>query len=307
MNGCSVVRRRGETVHFRSEGVADPKTGDAVSPATRFQIASISKGFAAAAILRLVELRRLSLDQTIEGWFEHAPTVWRKITVHQLLTHTSGLGHWDDYRIDPAVAMDAAAEVELFKELHLFPPGTAWSYSSPGYVLLAHIVEHTSGRDYHDFLTTEVIERAGLANSFAGNADARSNVAEGLEGGKPVESFELDVVNAGAGDVWCTAADLALWNERAATGHVLSPEATALLIEGHVPVPESDRAYGYGWVVGPFEGRQAVFHQGGNRGFRAVSLWFPSEQLSVAVLSNEGETDPDALAAGLLATISDRR
>lgn len=306
MNGCSIVRRRGETLLIQSKGVADPMTGEAVSPATRFQIASISKGFTAAAVLRLVEEGRLSLDWTIERWFEHAPSVWSKITVHQLLTHTSGLGHWDDYKIDPAVPIEAAAEIELFTSLHLFPPGTGWAYSSPGYVLLAQIIEHASGRAYHDFLATEVIERAGLASSFAGNANGRPNVAKGLEGGEPVESFELDVVNAGAGDVWCTADDLVLWNERAATGRVLSPAATTLFMDGHAPVPESDRAYGYGWVVGPFEGRPAIFHQGGNRGFRAISLWFPDEQLSVVVLSNEGQTDPDALAVELLATAAER-
>lgn len=306
MNGCSIVRRRGETILMQSGGVADPRSGELVSPATRFQIASISKGFAAAAVLRLVEEGRLSLDWTIERWFEHAPSVWSKITVHQLLTHTSGLGHWDDYMIDPAVPIEAAAEIELFTSLHLFPPGTSWSYSSPGYVLLAQIVERASGRSYHDFLATDVIDRAGLTNSFVGNANSRPNLAQGLEGGEPVESFELDVVNAGAGDVWCTADDLALWNERAPTGRVLSTEATTLFVNGHAPVPESDCAYGYGWVVGPFEGRRAIFHQGGNRGFRAISLWFPDEHLSVAVLSNEGETDPDAIAAGLLAAIAAR-
>lgn len=306
MNGCSIVRRRGETLFIESEGVADPRTGEVVSPATRFQIASISKGFTAAAVLRLLEEGRLSLDSTIERWFEHAPSIWSKITVHQLLTHTSGLGHWDDYKIDPAVPLEAAAEIELFRTLHLFPPGTGWAYSSPGYVLLARIVEQTTGRSYHDFLRTEVIERSGLSSSFAGNARGRANVAAGLKGGEPVESFELDVVNAGAGDVWCTADDLALWNERAATGHVLSPDATRLFMKGHTPVPESDRAYGYGWVVGPFEGRPAVFHQGGNAGFRAISLWFPCDRMSVVVLSNEGETDPDALAAGLLAATAEQ-
>src|SRR5579884_2862853 len=222
MNGCSIVRRRGETVLMKSEGVADPATGDLVSPATRFQIASISKGFAAAAVLRLFEEGRVSLDSTIDRWFKQAPPVWRTITVHQLLPHTSGLGHWEDYGIDPAVPMEAAAEIERFKTLHLFPPGTGWSYSSPGYVLLAAIVACASDRSYHDFLTAEVIERAGLTDSFVGNANNRSNVAQALMGGEPVDSFELDVVNAGAGDVWCTADDLARWNERAATGCVLS-------------------------------------------------------------------------------------
>ena len=106
---------------------------------TRYQLASVSKQFTAAAVLLLVQDGMLLLDDVVGRWIDGCPDDWRDITLHQLLTHTSGLGHWDDYpMIDLARWVEPDELLKTFHRVPLrYPPGGGWSYSSPAYVLLA--------------------------------------------------------------------------------------------------------------------------------------------------------------------------
>src|SRR3954453_17841893 len=112
------------------------------SSGTRYQIASISKQFAAVSALMLAGRGALRFDEPITRWFPDAPETWRAITLHHLLTHTSGLGHWADIPgFVPAEAMDLDKRLALFQRAPLLSePGTAFRYSSPGYLLVGDIV-----------------------------------------------------------------------------------------------------------------------------------------------------------------------
>ncbi|MFG1672767.1 serine hydrolase domain-containing protein [Micromonospora sp. NPDC049282] len=297
--GVLLLARGDEVLVDRVAGAADGSTGAPCTPATRFQIASISKQMAAVAVLLLAERGVLRLTDPVVRWLPDRPPTWSGITLHHLLTHTSGLGHWEEH---PVVDLVAPAEPDdllaAFAAVPpLFRPGAAWHYSSPGYVLLARAVERATGRPYAEFLAEEVFAPLGMTGSFAGPGDGRPEVAVGHEGGRPVPSWDLATVSMGAGDVWCTAADLLTWLDVPRRGRLLTPASVAAMTAPHAPTGRPGEAYGYGFFVGPLAGRRAVHHSGDNGGYKAFAAWLPASDQRLVLLTNQAEVDPVAVTS----------
>jgi CubicO group peptidase (beta-lactamase class C family) len=309
MSGVAVAARNGITVAEHVGGMADRDLGVACTPETRFQIASVSKQFTAAAVLLLAGESRLSLDDPVGRWLGGCPPTWAAITIHHLLTHTAGLGHWQDFP-----ALDLYQPIEPERELGIFQrepllsaPGSRYHYSSPGYVLLAWIVEQAGGQPYASFLADRIFGPLGLRNASAGDPPGGPGMAHGYDAGQPVPSFELATVGLGAGDVWCTAADLRRWDQTVANGELLPASLRGAMLTAR-PVPASAgtrgdwsfTGYGYGWRVGTVAGRRAYFHTGDNPGYLAVNAWLPDDRLTLAVLTNDQATDLDQAVTDLL-------
>ncbi|MYW69774.1 serine hydrolase [Streptomyces sp. SID8379] len=285
----AVLIVKGDTV------LADVATAGC-APHTRFQIASLSKQFTAAAVLLLAQRGVLALDDRIGRWVEGGPPSWRAITLHQLLAHTSGLGHWDEYpMIDLFQPMEPSALLEAFHAVPpLFAAGGGWHYSSPGYVLLAHVVEQATGRPYRGVLAADVFAPLDMAATFAGSPGQRPDVAPGHDGaGRPVPSFDLDVVGMGAGDVWSTTGDLVRWIDGLRAGRLLDERHRALMLTEHATTGAGpgSRGYGYGWFVGSVAGEPWFHHDGANAGFRAYAACLPTSDRRVVVLSNSEATN----------------
>ncbi|GAB3073694.1 hypothetical protein GCM10027186_31530 [Micromonospora schwarzwaldensis] len=297
-----LVARGDELLVDDVTGTADDATGLPCTPAARFQIASISKQMAAVAILLLVERGVLRLTDPVTRWLSDPPPAWSGITLHHLLTHTSGLGHWAEYPavdliepVDPDDLLAAFAAVPP-----LFRPGAGWHYSSPGYVLLARTVERAADQPYAEFLAEEVFAPLGMTDSFAGPAGGRPHLAVGHEGGRPVPSWDLATVSMGAGDVWCTGADLLTWLDVPRRGRLLNPASVAALTAPHAPTGRPGEAYGYGFFVGPLAGRrQALHHSGDNGGYKAFAAWLPGTDERLVLLTNQAEVDPAAVTSVL--------
>ncbi len=301
--GAVLVSRGDVTLLDEGFGSADRVNGVAVTPATTFQIASLSKQFAAAAIVVLAERGELSREDAIFRWFARCPPDWAAITVHHLLTNTSGIGHWADYpEIDlyRPTTSDRLLETIFARPLHS-RPAERWRYSSLGFVLLAHIVALTAGTPYASFLERAIFTPLGMATAAAGNAPSRAGArAVGYSAGEPVPSFELDTVSIGAGDIWSSTRDLARWKGALASGSLPTGESLAALVKPHARVGPQV-AYGYGCFVGTMHGRRAVYHPGDNRGFRAFGAWLPDDDLSVFVLTNDDQTNAEAIGTQLVA------
>ncbi len=295
LNGSVLVRQDGETLLDRGYGMADRMHRRPNTPETVFQIASISKQFAAAAILLLQERGALSTQDRIQTWVPGCPAEWETITVHHLLTHTAGIGHWEDF---PALSLFEPNTwetlVRIFRDHPLkFPPGVGWAYSSPAYVLLAHIVEQVAGVPYARFLHDQIFHPLGMASTGAGNqAPRQGQQAQGYVDATPVPSFELDTVGIGAGDIWSTTRDMARWDAALAAPGVLSADSLQAMFAPHAAVPDdiAGRAgihYGYGWFMGEVEGRRMRFHDGGNAGFRSINIQLQDHDAVVILLSND--------------------
>ncbi len=299
-----VLATRGDAILYEAtRGFADAERVVPCTTDTRFQLASISKQFTAAATLLQVESGTVRLDDEVGAWIEGCPPSWRGITIHRLLTHTSGLGHWPDYpELDLFAWISPSDIIKAFQQAGpRFEPGSDWYYSSPAYVLLAYVVENASGQPYHDYLQHMIFEPLGLHDTFAGMPDGQDRLATPYDEGKPTLSFELNSIGVGAGDAWSTTHDLLRWNRTLASGRFLSEPSRRLMFTPHArtgPDPLAD-AYGYGWYLGTIADHQVRHHAGHNAGFRAFNAWFPETDSCVIVLSNNESADAQGLATKL--------
>ncbi len=242
----------------------------------------------------------MSLDDPISRWFGGCPQDWQAITVRHLLTHTSGLGHLDDFpALDLYQPIEPAQELGIFQQQPLLSaPGSRYRYSSPGYTLLAWIVEKTGDQPYASFLADRVFDPLGMATASAGDPPGGPGMALGYHAGEPVPSFAIATMGIGAGDVWCTAADVLRWDQAVACGELLPAGLREEMLTPHALTGStaarkgwSFTGYGYGWQIGTVDGRRAYFHTGDNSGFLAVNAWLPDEQITLAVLANDQATN----------------
>jgi CubicO group peptidase (beta-lactamase class C family) len=265
--------------------------------ATRFQLCSASKQFTAAAVLLLADRGVLSTDDPLREWLDGCPAAWDAITVHHLLSNSSGLVHWSDL---PGVDLTKPVGAgELLSSLAgvplLSPPGERFSYSSPGFVLLGLIVERAAGQPYGTFLAREVFEPLGMTATFSGSRSGEPGLAAGRQDGAAVASWELDTANLGCGSIWTTVGDLAIWDRALADGGLLSDAARQAMFTVQVPVRDDDgvirtEGCGYGWFIGTASARRIFYHTGDQPGFCSFNAWFPDDDVRLAVLSNEGAT-----------------
>lgn len=297
-DGSVLVDRSGTVVHRSHTGWADAASGAACTAMTPFQIASISKHFTAAAALWVIERGLASLSDPVARWLRPAEARWREVTMHQLLSHTGGVGHWEDY---PDIDLYERPSVEMTRLILDRPPDRTprgqFSYSSPGYVLLAHIVEEITAEPYRDFVQKRLFDPAGMVASFVGEPAPGLAVAVPQDGRTAVRSFELDVVARGAGDIWSTADDLVRWDSALRDGAVLTEKYRTLAFSRQADVPGSDNAYGYGWTLGAFGGRPARFHGGDNHAYRSLHVWWPEDDLRLVVLTNSQLTSHENIHA----------
>lgn len=296
----AVLATRGDDVVLEAYGgVADPTTGARCGPRSRFQIASLSKQFAAAAVLLLVEDGVLALTDRLSDRLTDCPAAWADITLHHLLTHTSGLPHWDgipdfDFDTPPPLAESVA---RITRCTPLTEPGHRWHYSSVGYVLTALVVERASGSGYQDFLRERVIRPLGLVGTGVGAAPP-ADVARGRRAGQTYDFQDLTTM-PGTGDVWSTARDLARWARALERGALLAPDSLRAMFTTHFRQhqqrpPLTVTGYGYGVFLGDLAGRPARFHDGHNIGYRSLLVRLPEQDASIVVLANDDDADPYA-------------
>lgn len=293
-----MVSRHGDVLLRQAAGMADISSGRACTPDTRFQLCSVSKQFTAAAVLLLADSGRVALDDLLPRWFSDCPEGWRDITVHHLLSHTSGLGHWRDCAgLDPCQRLARDEQMALFQQMPLLSrPGDRWSYSSPGYVLLGWIVQEASDQPYANFLADRIFGPLGLRSTSAGDWPDAPDVAHGYHAAQPVRSFDLANTNVGTGNIWSTADDLVRWDRALAAGELLTKPRRQQMLTPHAPIGGerfgafTAQGYGYGWFVGTAAGRPAFFHPGDNPGYLAFNGWLPDDDIQMAVLINEEET-----------------
>jgi CubicO group peptidase (beta-lactamase class C family) len=307
LKGTALVRKCGVDVLQVVGGTTGGRTDTRIELGTRFQIASVSKQLTAAAILRLVDRQVLSLSDHLVDVLDGCPASWKGISIHHLLCHTSGLVHWSglaDLDLTAALPVDELL-ASFFEAPLLSEPGERYAYSSPGYVLLAHVVERASGTPYRTFLAAEVLAPAGMEHTFVGNAGAAHDVASPLHQGERVRSFELDVTGMGAGDVWSTVVDLAVWDDAIRSGLVLSDESRVQMFTTHA-VPDESVAgvtiegYGYGWLFADVGGHRITFHTGDNAGFQSINAFLDDDDATFVALTNDTATNLLGVALELL-------
>jgi CubicO group peptidase (beta-lactamase class C family) len=306
-SGTVLLARDGEVIFCQGYGMANLEHNAPCSPQTKFRLASLTKQFTAMAILILKNQGKLDVGDEIKKYVPNAPKSWDGITVHHLLTHTSGIPNMTSFPEFKKMMRDRVSVDELigkFKDKPLdFKPGEKFKYSNSGYIVLGKIIETASGESYEAYLKEAIFEPLQMHDSGYDNPTyVLKNRAAGyvrLPGLNLANSQYFDMsIPYSAGGLFSTVSDLLKWDQALET-EKLVPKS--LINAMFTPFKEG---YAYGWGVDTNFGRSRSRHGGSIPGFASYIVRFPSEKLLVVVLSNvEGmraERIGDDLAAILL-------
>lgn len=302
-NGAVLVAQGDRLLLRQAYGLADSTTGQALSPDDRFRLASVSKQFTAAAILRLQDEGRLSVDDPVCRWFSPCPDGWAPIRLSHLLSHTSGLPDlmerpgWGDRRVTPATLEELTRETEQYRPG--FEPGTRADYDNAGYNLLAEVVERVSGQPFETYLQATFFGPLGMTNTGSDADDQGHGIVRGHNGGMvPGPVANVSIIR-GAGALYSTLDDMLVWERALHGGRVLSETGYRQMIADHAPadqgLPDGARPRGWGYglftsdlgsgAVPPFAAWQ-IYHTGSWAGFRNLVSYLPSQDVTVIVLTN---------------------
>lgn len=329
--GAAMIVAKGNQILFeRYRGVADYGTGAIIEPATRFNIASISKQFTAAAAMLLQERRMIDLNNHIIHYYPQLRAdVMREVTFRHLLSHSSGIPdarprsdrHWVLTATDEE-SIDYLPDVT---ELH-FRPGTAYEYINPTFQIFYDLIQRLSGLSFTDFMAKNVFEPAGMTDSqyFDANIDmpsashayipATSTQATGSDsrGGKWQEfdyGEETFFATKADGGLYCTARDLLSWNLALRDARVISHISYEAMCEPITEVSGStfssyqnrpNTFYGLGLFIDTTPGRPVkIYHTGDNGGYQAYLAYYPACDISIIVLENRNDLDRWSFATAI--------
>ncbi len=293
-SGVVLLAKDGKPLLEKAYGYADREKLTPNKLDTKFNLGSMNKSFTALAIAQLVAAGKMKYEDTIATLLPDYPNpeVARKVTVHQLLTHTSGLGNYfgPGYLEKKDTLRDLKDYLPLFADKPLqSEPGGRWSYSNAGMLVAGLIVERVSGKDYFSYVRENVFKPAGMEDSDSYEKAAKvPNLAVGYtrEKGKLVPNTKwLGVRGTSAGGGYSTAPDLLRFAQGLRGNKLLGKEATLDLVRGKVETPR-DAKYGYGFFEVLVDGSRAVGHGGGAPGISAWLDIYWDSGYTVVVLAN---------------------
>jgi len=307
LSGAVLVAKDGVTVASKAAGVANKTTGAPITLSTKFNLGSLNKMFTAVAIAQLAQAGRLSFNDPISKHLPDYPNkeVADKVTIHQLLTHTSGMGmYWNEkFMAQREKMVTVAAHLPLFaSDPLLFPPGEKFQYSNSGYMVLGAIIEKLSSQDYYSYVQEHVYKPAGMTETgFYEPGKEIPNLAIGYsrmsQDGKKLEeardNTDMREVKGGpAGGGYSTVGDLVKFHTALRNYKLLNEEYTKLVTTGKVDAAGPIGRYGYGFGDKVFEGKHIVGHNGGSPGISANFEMYPELGYTAVILMNG---DPPAM------------
>ena len=289
--GTSLVARDGRVLATRSYGFANLEDEVPNTRETKFQLASVTKTFTAMAIMMLQERGKLAVQDPICRHLKDCPPSWQQVTIHHLLSMSSGIPNFTDFpdwlttRAQPA---DYTTTIARFKDKLLdFAPGEKYSYSNSGYVLLAQIIENVSGQTYERFLRQNIFEPLGMRNSgFDDNKVVLKRRALGYarDGIRLVRAPYLSsAIVKGAGGLYSTVDDLFAWDQVLNSDRLVSKKS----LEAIFTIHKGD--FGYGWHIDEQFKRRRIFYDGVIIGFKASISRYPDEKVCLILLTNSDD------------------
>lgn len=308
-SGVVLIAQNGKPLVRKAYGYADwtqhlPNRTD-----TRFMLYSVTKQFTATAILILQDRGLLDVHKSIRTYLPECPPEWQSVTVHHLLTHTSGIDtdnlyfwiaeHYPAFREDPDTPMQPFQSGPL-----LTPPGSAFHYSNAGYMLLSILIGRVSGLDYETFLRENIFQPLQMNATGCDHDHPTPKRARGHELTSTSAAISEQPTHfiVGAGDIYTTADDMLKWDQSFYGSRLLSEPARKAMFTGYIPTRRG--GYGYGWQMSTnAAGRVLQMHTGGGAGFTSWVMRRPSEHIYLIVLCNVSSDAPFPYADGCLSRI----
>jgi CubicO group peptidase (beta-lactamase class C family) len=303
--GAAVLVAQNGTILFeKGYGLASVEHLVPITADTKFRIGSITKQFTAAAILKLLEEGKLSLDDPLSKFIPDYPR-GGEVSIRHLLTHTSGIHSYTskpDFLASATVGATIEDHIGSFKnDPYDFDPGQKFLYNNSGYFLLGFIIEKVSGRSYDDYLREAFFEPLGMKNTGVHTPTAilqHEATGYAFEDGTWKKAIDWDMSKAGAaGALYSTVKDLHLWNEALFAGKILSEASlneafTPVTVAGEDAAQPKETGYGFGWSIQKPRGSQEISHAGGLNGFVSFLMRLPAEKFTVVMLVNSAPTPP---------------
>ena len=311
-SGVVLIARGGEAIFAKGYGFANAEWRTPNEIKTKFRLGSITKQFTATLVMQLQQQDKLSVQDSICKYLEPCPDAWTPVTIHHLLSHTSGIPSYTadaSYPTDMVLPKTPEEIVASFRDKPLdFAPGEDFSYSNSGYFLLGVILEKVTGAPYEQVLKEQILSPLGMHDSgYDRHSTVLANRASGYrrdddEGLANAEYLDMSWPYS-AGSMYSTVADLMKWDQ-ALYGDAVLPQS--VLEQMWTPqTTAQEQQYGYGWLIArPSEmtaDRSPVYHGGGINGFRTVIMRYREDQTTVVVLSNLMSTPVPAIARDLSA------
>lgn len=305
--GVSVaVYRAGDVIYSKAVGMADLEHNVPLTTSSAFDIASMSKQFTAMAVVLLHEDGRLSLDDEIQKFIPEVHSEGKRVTIRELLQHTSGIRDYLDLMElagkDPdnrVVSQSEVLDIIATQRQLNFSPRDAFRYENTSYALMATLVQRVSGKSLREFAAERIFRPLDM-NSTQFRDEHTDLIRNRACGYEPRDSGWSGVTpiydEVGDGGVWTTVEDLAKWDKNFYQPRVGGTQAIQLLLSQATLNNGLEMSYALGLFVEKYRGFIMVQHGGVDPGYRAQMLRFPTQQLTVAVLANNPAYDVEGLA-----------
>jgi CubicO group peptidase (beta-lactamase class C family) len=301
-NGAIAIKKGNKIIYQRANGFANTTTRTTNDSDKIFAIGSLSKQFTASAILLLAQQGKLSLDDNIA---KHLPyyqnEVGQKATIYHLLTHTAGIpdpmdtgkgidGENDHLMKEKTLAIEKQLLISTFKDLpNLFAPGSRYEYTNTGYILLADIIERTSGKSYADFLQVNLFGPAGMLNTSAKRPQKSSLLVESYNGIGSDKIHTTKIHNSwlvGAAGLYSTTLDLFKWVDSMNNYKIFKDAKFDYLLINPVDLGQNDEFYGYGMELKKLWGQKVYRHDGATAGTIADFIYIPTQDITIVIYMN---------------------
>lgn len=288
-----LVSKKGEIIYRKAFGQANIELNISMKPENVFQIGSMTKQFTAIAVMMLVEQGKLKLDDDITKYIPDYPTCGNKITIHHLLTHTSGIKSFTRMKTINDIAkknLTPAELIDFFKDEPMdFAPGEQFKYNNSGYAILGYIIELVSGKSYSDFIEQNILQKVGMkSSSYASHKNIVKNRASGYHNkdGYINNIYISFSIPYSAGSLMSTVDDLFKW-QQAINSNILISDSTEKKVFTNYVLNNGEKInYGYGWHLKEINGEQSREHGGDIFGFKSMGVYIPSKDIYVIGLSN---------------------
>lgn len=302
-SGTVILAKDGKPLFQKAYGLASKSFNAPNNLDTKFNLGSMNKMFTAVAIAQLVERGKLSFDDKVGKLIPDFPnkTIAEKVTIHHLLTHTSGMGSYFNQKYFEA-SKDRFKKVEDYSQLYVsdplkFEPGAKWDYSNSGFMLLGLVIEKVTGQSYFDYVRENIHKPAGMTNTDCYELDTDTpNLAIGYTtagpDGRPAQgpkrnNLFLHVVKGGpAGGGFSTAPDLLRFDIALRNNKLLSKKFFDIVVTGKIDMPQAGIKYAYGFMDRTADGQRIVGHGGGFPGINSQLDMYLDSGYTVAVMSN---------------------
>ena len=292
-SGVVMLASQGKALVSKGYGMANREWQIPNSPSTKFRIGSMTKAFTSMLVMQLREQGKIKLEDSVCAYVTPCPPAWQPVTIHHLLTHTSGIPTYTAipaWRTKNMVPHTIDQVIDYFRDLPLqWVPGAKYAYNNSGYFLLGVVIEKASGRKYEDALQEQILAPLGMKNTgYDWSRDIIPNRASGysLRNGVVANADALDMQQPyAAGSLYSTVGDLLMWDQALYTDRLLPAAAKKVMFTPFL----SDYAYGWGISApnaGAFGGHPRIAHSGGINGFSSNFVRLPDVNLTMIVLAN---------------------